>query len=284
MAPIEDQRIAILGGTGAFGKHMAGLLEEENEIVISGSTLEKAIRAAEGRGWEAASSSKAVEQADIVIVSVPISVTEDVIHEVGPDVPDDALLCDVTSVKTGPCEAMEGYSSEVLGMHPMYGPSVSPEGQNVILCPVEGEGWRSFEQFWKLEGAEVHVTDPETHDRAVSVVQAMTHFTELAFASAVEETGLEEEELDKFATPHFSAIKDLAARTLDGDPALYDSIQQSSELNAEARQRMVEAAREVADSIEAGEMEELFESLDGFYDTGSARERTDRLIQFMEGS
>jgi predicted dinucleotide-binding enzyme len=35
-----DQKIAILGGTGSFGQHLGEKLEADNEIVISGKTVE----------------------------------------------------------------------------------------------------------------------------------------------------------------------------------------------------------------------------------------------------
>lgn len=72
-----DQKIAIVGGTGKFGQHMGEKLETGNEIRISGSSVEKAERIAEEHGWEAGENQEVVEDVDVVIVSVPISVTDE---------------------------------------------------------------------------------------------------------------------------------------------------------------------------------------------------------------
>ena len=81
--------------------------------------------------------------ADVTIVSVPIAATEAVIRAVGPHVREDALLMDVTSLKTAPIDAMLAATrGSVVGTHPMFGPSVHTlQGQRVVLCRGRGEAW-----------------------------------------------------------------------------------------------------------------------------------------------
>jgi prephenate dehydrogenase len=83
-----DQRIAIIGGTGKFGRHLGKRLDEENKVVISGSNIKDAERVAEDHGWDYGKNKEVVKDADVVIVAVPVSVTEDVIHEIGSLVPE----------------------------------------------------------------------------------------------------------------------------------------------------------------------------------------------------
>lgn len=277
---MKGYKIAVIGGTGVFGQHIARLMEEGNEIIVTGSTVEKARNVAEENGWEAASNREAAESADIVIVSVPIEHTTDVIHEIGPHIDDDTLFCDVTSVKEAPCRAMEEYSDEVLGTHPMFGPKVDPEGQNVVLCPVKGEKWREIKQFWDGKGANTRVAEPGEHDTAMSIVQGMVHYTELVFAQALSD--LDPGDLEDYATPHFRLFRDFAARTLDGSPGLYGSIQSSNLRNEHSRKAFRDAAEKVEQAIENGEIDQLFDRLGGDFDTGAARERTDRVIDTLD--
>ncbi|MCH7801347.1 MAG: prephenate dehydrogenase/arogenate dehydrogenase family protein [Chloroflexi bacterium] len=78
---------------------------------------------------------QAAKAADVVVISVPIEVTEEVVRQVGPHVRDGALLMDVTSIKAGPLEAMlESTAASVVGTHPLFGPSVhSLQGQRIVL-------------------------------------------------------------------------------------------------------------------------------------------------------
>jgi len=46
-----DQKIAIIGGTGKFGKHLARNLEDNNQIIITGRNIERAKQEAEGESW-----------------------------------------------------------------------------------------------------------------------------------------------------------------------------------------------------------------------------------------
>ena len=62
---------------------------------------------------------------DLVVVSVPIRDTVRVIGEIAPFLREDQLLCDFTSLKTGPVAAMLRSKAAVIGLHPMFGPTVS---------------------------------------------------------------------------------------------------------------------------------------------------------------
>ena len=279
---MKDKTIAILGGTGKFGQHMAKRLEKDNEIIISGSSVEKAERIAGENGWRAGENSEIVKNADVVIVSVPISKTVEVIHEAGPEVPKDALFCDVTSVKQNPVEAMKNYSDEVLGMHPMYAPSNSIKGQKVAMCPEKGEKWKLMEEFWEEHGADLNFTDPETHDQAMSLVQGLMHFSELVIANVVSKSELSNDEVKDFSTPIYQLITDLTARMLNQQPELYGSIQANNPENENVRERFIESAEEIRELVGDDEgFAEKFQELGKEFDLEASQERTDKVIEFL---
>lgn len=278
---IQDQKIAIIGGTGKFGQHMGEMLENGNEILISGSTLEKAERIADEHDWDAGEGEEIVQDTDIVIFSAPISLTVDLIEDLGPSIPDDALICDVTSVKEKPCKAMAKHSNEVLGMHPMYAPSNPPESQNVVLCPINGKSWTMMEEFWMERNANVHIATPEEHDKAMSVVQGLTHFTELVFAETLRKIDHPEEKTEEFASPIYRIISDLTGRMLNQHSGLYSSIQTENDRNEEVRRLFAESSEELSQLIEEGSFDEKFEELRKVFDLEDSQNRSDNLIEFM---
>lgn len=278
------QEIAIIGGTGKFGKHLAENLEDKNSILITGRNLERAREACKEHSWSPLTQEEAAETADVIIISVPISVTVDVIHEIGPHVSEDTLLCDVTSVKKKPVEAMKKYSDEVLGMHPMYAPSNSINGQKIVLCPEKGKKWTEMEEFWSRKGGDIHITEPETHDKAMSIVQGLMHFSELVMAETIRKSDLEDSELDEYSTPIYQLLTDLTARMLNQKPGLYGSIQAENPENEEVRERFMESAQEIKALVDDEEaFAEKFDQLGKEFDLEGAQQRTDKIIEFLSG-
>ena len=91
------------------------------------------MRILEQHDWDRAAD--IVADAGMVIVSVPIHVTEQVIGKL-PPLPKDCILVDLASVKNGPLQAMlAAHDGPVLGLHPMFGPdSGSLAKQVVVWC------------------------------------------------------------------------------------------------------------------------------------------------------
>lgn len=274
-------RTAIVGGTGKFGQHLGEAMD--SEIVISGRDLEEAERIAGEHGWDYGENTEIVKDADTVIVAVPIAVTVDVIHEIGPHVPEDALLCDITSVKKKPVEAMKEYSDEVLGMHPMYAPSNSIKGQKVVLTPEKGERWIEMKDFWEDNGADVHVTDPDSHDKAMSLVQGLMHFSELVVAETIRKSDMSGTDMEQYSSPVYQLITDLTARMLNQKPGLYGSIQAENPENEIVREKFIDSAEEIRELIGTDGFDEKFEELGDEFDLDGAQKRTDKVIEFLSG-
>ncbi len=277
-----DEKIAIVGGTGQFGQHLGKALEKDNEITISGKDVEEASEVAEDYGWSYGENKEIVRDADVVIIAVPIAVTVEVINEVGPNVPEDALLCDITSVKRKPVEAMKKYSDEVLGMHPMYAPSNSIEGQKIVLCPEKGKRWTLMETFWMDNGADIHVTDPESHDKAMSLVQGLMHFSELVVAETIRKADMTGSDMEEYSSPVYQLITDLTARMLNQKPGLYGSIQAENPENENIRESFIESAEDIRELIGDEEaFADKFEELGEEFDLEGAQNRTDLVIEFL---
>ena len=102
--------VVIVGGGGQMGRLF------EKMLTLSGYQ----VRTLEKEDW--ANAPEMVADAGMVIVSVPIHVTEQVIAKL-PPLPADCILVDLASVKAGPLQAiLSVHSGPVVGLHPMFGP------------------------------------------------------------------------------------------------------------------------------------------------------------------
>lgn len=219
---LEQRRVAVIGGRGGMGAMLARLFEGfDQEVLVADLDTELTPEAA-------------ARAADVVLLSVPIDVTEEVARALGPHVGERGLMLDVTSTKTGPVAAMLASSAgEVIGTHPLFGPRVhSLQGQRIALVPARVHEGSANERWLRAilaaRGLVVVDTDAETHDRAMGVVQVLTHFTTEVMGLALARLGVPVEETLRFTSPVYLLELIMAARHFAQSPELYGAIQAGS--------------------------------------------------------
>lgn len=139
------------------------------------------MRILEQHDWDRAAD--IVADAGMVIVSVPIHVTEQVIGKL-PPLPKDCILVDLASVKNGPLQAMlAAHDGPVLGLHPMFGPdSGSLAKQVVVWCDGrKPEAYQWFLEQIQVWGARLHRISAVEHDQNMAFIQALRHFATFAY-------------------------------------------------------------------------------------------------------
>ncbi|GAM77143.1 chorismate mutase I [Vibrio ishigakensis] len=134
---------------------------------------------------------------------MPINLTESVIDKLS-NLPQDCILCDLTSIKQKPLEAMmKVHQGPVVGLHPMFGPDVPSLAKQVI---VHCEG-RDAEQYqWLLDqfgiwGASLCPMDAEQHDNGMTLIQALRHFTSFAYGLHLSQENPDIDTLLKLSSP-----------------------------------------------------------------------------------
>lgn len=212
-APRLSRAILIIGGRGKMGQLFTRLLEERGhrlDILEQGDPLEPARIAA----------------ADVVMIAVPMTEVVRVTTVVAPRVRPDALLCDINSLKTEVCQAMRTAGGEALGAHPMFGPTIrSLRRQKIVLCPVKpGPMSAWLEEELGRMGAEIVVTEPDTHDRTMAVVQVLTHFGIMAMGRALAHSGLTLADTLPFTSPIYRLELAMVGRLFSQDAELYREI------------------------------------------------------------
>lgn len=248
--------IAIIGGSGEFGRVFARIFKEDgHEVVITGRDAAKGERVAAELGVEFTDDNAgAAQKADIVIISVYIDNTLDVIEEVAPHVRPGCLLMDFTSVKIEPCAAMEKHADkdvEIIGTHPMFGPRVtSLEGQAFIVVPVRAKRWKKFLlDFLSRHKAKVFETTPDEHDRVMAVVQGLTHFSYISTAATLRALNIDVKDSRNYASPIYMLMLDLIARIVGQSPQLYASIQMHNPCTKEVHRAFIEQASKLKEIV-----------------------------------
>ncbi|MBL0171459.1 MAG: bifunctional chorismate mutase/prephenate dehydrogenase [Gemmatimonadaceae bacterium] len=270
----EPRTIAIIGGHGKMGALLVRLFGDMGHrvLIVDQDTMLTARAAA--------------AQSDVVVISVPIDDTDRVIREVGPHVREEALLMDVTSIKAVPVATMlASTSASVVGTHPMFGPGVhSLQGQRFVVCRARGDAWADWiVNTFTARGLAVTEATPVQHDRAMSVVQVLTHFQTQVLGLTLARLGVPLQETLRFTSPAYLLELYVAARHFAQDPLLYGPIEMRNPGRAAVTTAFREASDEIGDVLASGDQAAftaLFEQVREFFGsfTAEAVEQSSFLI------
>jgi prephenate dehydrogenase len=288
----KKPRIAIIGGSGEFGRLFARIFKEDGlEVVITGRNVEKGERVARSTGVEFTKDNiEAAKTSDIIIFCIPIENTVKVIGKVAPGVEGGKLLMDFTSVKVEPVNAMIENASdgvEIIGAHPMFGPRVSGlEGQIVILTPIRADKWMGFiEDFLKSHKARVYISTPEEHDRVMAIVQGLTHFAYITTASTIKRIDQDVEQSRKFASPIYELMLDFIARIVGQNPRLYAAIQIHNPYVEEVHGTFIKEAEKLKNTIAEKDVKGFVNTMSSsariFKDVESSMGKSDKAISAL---
>lgn len=275
LAESDAMDALVVGGAGDMGSWLVDFLERRGwEVAVCDPDAEDGVPIDRADGF------------DVVAVAVPIDDTEEVIADVAPRL-SDGLLMDVTSVKEAPVDAMCDHADEdveVLGTHPMFGPSVrSVRGQTVILVDGRaGERADRVEALFRDAGANVQWASAAEHDAMMSVVQGLTHYAYIAIGGALERLDFDVDDSRRFMSPVYEVMVDFVGRILHQNPHLYADIQLHQPVER-VHDALQESAAELHDRIAEDDHDGFVDAMRTaarhYGDTKSAHRRSDKLIE-----
>jgi len=238
--------VLIVGGTGGMGKYFSKWFSEAGyETRTMGS-----------RDWPQID--KLCKGIELVVISVPINVTEDVIRKIGPYIPSECLLADLTSIKSPPVKAMlESHSGPVMGIHPLFGPSTSTmDKQIVVVTPGRNkESCRWLCDQLAAWGAVVIEAGAEEHDEIMGIVQALRHFATFAFGQFIQRRQVDLRRTLEFSSPIYRLELSMVGRLFAQDPSLYSEIIFASQDRRDLLKDYLESMNDNLKMIEKGDKE-----------------------------
>ena len=219
--------IVVVGGYGQLGSLFCRLFS------LSGYEVRKL----GSQDWDRAD--EILADAGMVVVSVPINQTEDIIRRLS-NLPEDCILADLTSVKSGPLQAMlEVHNGPVVGLHPMFGPDIASLAKQVVAY-CDGRNPESYQ--WLLEqfqiwGATLNRISAIEHDQGMTLIQALRHFTSFAYGVHLAEEDPKLEQLMSLSSPIYRLELAMVGRLFAQDAQLYADIIMSSPQNIDMIKR-----------------------------------------------
>jgi prephenate dehydrogenase len=217
--------VGLIGGSLAKVLRAAGLAGSITGAGRSRETLDLALRTGViDRIGE--STVRAIEGADLVVLSSPVGSFEAVSREMGPHLKKGAILTDVGSVKgelVRKIEACLPAGAHYVPGHPIagkekFGVAEASEtlfrGSKCILTPTEKtdpQALDAVKEMWKAAGANVIVMDPDVHDKVFAAVSHMPHVAAFAMMCAVADLNTGTEDYISFSGAGFRDFTRIAA-------------------------------------------------------------------------
>ena len=230
--------ISIIGGTGKMGQLFKKAFSKQgHKVIISGRKTKINHKEAAIKG-------------DIVIVSVPIRETKQVLDEIIPYIRASALLTDFTSVKVSPCTWMHSSNSNIVGGHPVFGPLKSPndmKGQNFVLCPIKGN-FNEYKSLLESLGLNVLVMKPEEHDKQMAIIQCLNQLSNIAFGDSLKQLKFN---LDNpLTSPNFQLRLYPVGRVLSQSEEMWADIETENPFSKEVAKVFQESTNKMKKMIE----------------------------------
>jgi len=234
------ERIALIG-FGLIGGSIARAARQHGvagEIVTTARSDKTRARVAElgivDRVVE--SNAEAVEDADLVILCIPVGACGPVAEEIAPHLKAGAIISDVGSVKGAIVRDMAPYlpaSVHFVPAHPVAGTENSGPDSGFaelfinrwcILTPPEGTDEAAVERlraFWAALGAKVEIMTPDHHDRVLAITSHLPHLIAYTIVGTADELAqVTESEVIKFSAGGFRDFTRIAA----SDPTMWRDI------------------------------------------------------------
>ena len=234
----SKRKIVIIGGHGQMGKAISRLLKRSGHDII---VIDPAAR-----------NELTVEDAsdaDVVILSVPISSVSGILTELDEVCRHDALIFDISSLKSPFIDDIKELASRrnVCSVHPMFGPSVrSMHGRNLIICDCGSK--KATDEAMELfsgHGADIKVMPVDDHDGYMSYVLGLSHIVNIAFFTVLERSGIPFKELCSASSTTFDKMTETFMSVALEDPHLYYEIQNMNS----GRDGMLHDLRKAIDDI-----------------------------------
>ena len=195
-----------------------------------------------------------VQDADLVVLCVPIGVMGSLARQIAPLLSARAIVTDVGSVKGPVVEELRGIfagAARFVGSHPMAGSEQTGlaaaradlfDGAACIVTPEDGsdpEAVSAVHAFWQTLGGRVLELAPAQHDEIVALI---SHFPHLLAATLVNVVGQENAAAFDFSGPGFRDT----TRVASGPPAMWAEILWSNRTAIRAStEAMIEKLREI---------------------------------------
>lgn len=241
----------VIGGSGRMGGWFVRFLESQGfSVTVADPHAGKAGVA----DWR-----DAAGPFDVYVVAAPLEATAGILEEMADD-PPQGLIFDVGSLKTplrsGLYRLADG-GAQVTSVHPMFGPDTDLlSGRHVVLVDVGvPQATEEAKALFSSTMATMMEMDLDSHDRLIAYILGLSHALNIAFITALAESGEDASHLAEISSTTFDRQLAVASQVASENPRLYFEIQSLNEYGLESLTALAAAVERLRRVVGDGDTE-----------------------------
>ena len=242
------KRVLIVGGAGKMGAWFAQFLSSQGFAVEVADPASSAAGAPHVADWH-----NTDLKHDYIVLATPLGITDAILRDLALRRPP-GVIFDVGSLKSplrAGLMALKSHGCKVTSLHPMFGPDTELlSGRHVIFVDLgHAAALASARELFSSTMAEQVVMSLDDHDRLIAYVLGLSHALNIAFFTALAESGEAAPKLARMSSTTFDAQLDVAARVAQDSPELYYEIQSLNDYGAESLEALSQAVERVRTAV-----------------------------------
>jgi chorismate mutase/prephenate dehydrogenase len=248
--------VLVIGGNGHMGQWLVRFLTSQNFAVEIADPVGAPDNLPHIADWRESDLNH-----DIIIVATPLRLCGEILEELARRKPK-GVVFDISSLKTPlkpGLRALADAGVTVTSIHPMFGPDTQMlSGRHVIFIDLGvPEATQQARELFASTMAVQMDMDLESHDRLVAYILGLSHATNIAFFTALAESGEAAPRLARLSSTTFDAQLELATRVAADNPNLYYEIQSLNDYGNEALAALSDAVERIRSVVRAGDSDEF---------------------------
>lgn len=248
----SGRRALVIGGSGRMGGWFARFLASQGFSVEVADPLPPAESYSHHTHWQ----DSALDH-ELIVVAAPLAATGDILSRLAEHSPP-GLVFDIGSLKTplaNGLRALDDAGVRYASIHPMFGPGTEMLSDRHVIFVDVGvpEATAEVESlFTSTMATRVHM-GLEEHDQVVAFVLGLSHALNIAFFSALAESGQEVPRLSGASSTTFDQQLRVAASVANDNPHLYFEIQHLNAFGSEPLEALENAVEQLKKAIASGD-------------------------------
>ena len=245
----SGKRALVIGGRGKMGGWFAEFLASQGFRVTVADPAEGPPGFDQVSDWQTVTLDH-----DLIVLATPLRATAELLQSLAERAPR-GLIFDLGSLKTplrAGLHALVKAGCRVTSVHPMFGPDTELlSGRHVIFIDLGcKQALAEAQELFAPTMAERVVMDLDEHDRLIAYVLGLSHALNIAFFTALADSGEAAPRLAKLSSTTFDSQLEVASRVASESPELYYEIQSLNEYGGESLLALQKAVQRLVAAVQ----------------------------------